>query len=116
MDIATIAKQPIIIERVHQSCYRSDAILKYAVELLEAGAPGSVVVRIVRELEDGVATRVATAAHAVAFAAALPDARGGEAVMFAASDFVQLGRWVASGISRRADEGYWEWVRRTTVA
>ena len=55
MNIFEIGEMPTVIEHYHESCLRSYHILKFAKWMLQEGAPASVVLEIVEQLERHVA-------------------------------------------------------------
>jgi hypothetical protein len=49
MNLKEIAEMPTVVANVHESCYRASALLQ---EMLTAGVPGLIVVRLINEIED----------------------------------------------------------------
>jgi hypothetical protein len=48
--ITDLNRYPTVVNRIHQSVYRSDAILKIVVKLLDDGAPPKVISNLIEEM------------------------------------------------------------------
>lgn len=50
--ISMIAKMPTKIDNIHQSCYRSDRILRYVMDMIERGDSAQTICDVVEYLQD----------------------------------------------------------------
>lgn len=52
MNLFEIAKMPVTVERIHESCFQSHQLLRWTEEMLTAGVPGPIVARLIHEIEE----------------------------------------------------------------
>jgi hypothetical protein len=50
MDLHKVAEMPTVIQNIHESCYRSYAVVHWMQDMLDKGVPGPVVADLSREL------------------------------------------------------------------